>query len=273
MIKIKTSLILVFFTMLLLTVIPTPVFATTIDNNCAAGIHSYERTVLQEATCTTPGLAGYACVVCRTFYTEETPALSHDYKEQKTGATCTESGSIVKTCSRCKDSIREAIPAFGHNWGDWESTTNGERRVCANNSAHIETRNAADSAVQPPNADTPATDQILDTSSPESAADLPNSDTNESLLPETVDDAPINNTILQDTPTNTDTEGNISTIRQDTNLRFKLLDAILILCIIACWASCWMLLRRDKLVFDWDQNQRQLLRAQQGNWPEQPMQY
>ena len=69
------------------------------------------------------------------------------YDEIIKEANCVESGSKTHTCVVCDEIITEDIPALGHAWSDWVlitapgCETNGEeKRVCANDNSHVETR-------------------------------------------------------------------------------------------------------------------------------------
>ena len=77
--------------------------------------HSYtEQTV--NATCTEKGVTIYTCD-CGNVYTEELPALGHDYVPHEAQApTCTEIGwNTYNTCSRCNYTEYEEIPVLSHD--------------------------------------------------------------------------------------------------------------------------------------------------------------
>lgn len=81
-------------------------------------IHEYTMTVV-DPTCTSPGYTEYRCKNCEDRYQEnETPALGHDYKEEKIPAKCDEKGKIIYTCSRGDSSYTEEIPALNHQWDE-----------------------------------------------------------------------------------------------------------------------------------------------------------
>ncbi|MBQ7500269.1 MAG: hypothetical protein IJT91_05195 [Clostridia bacterium] len=51
-----------------------------------------------------------------------------------TEATCDEAGVMTYTCSKCGDTYSEEIPALGHDFGEWEDDPTdefGEKRVCS----------------------------------------------------------------------------------------------------------------------------------------------
>ena len=72
----------------------------------------------------------------------------HTYKYQITKvATCTEMGIGTYTCSICGESYTEEIPALGHDYGDWtiikEATYTEEgieEQICSRDSSHTQTR-------------------------------------------------------------------------------------------------------------------------------------
>lgn len=84
------------------------------------------------------------------------PALGHDpadpVEENRVDPGCTTPGSCdeVVYCDRCGEELSrttKTIPATGHDWGEWETTKEptatepGERRrVCKNDSSHVETK-------------------------------------------------------------------------------------------------------------------------------------
>ncbi len=59
----------------------------------------------------------YTCSRCEDSYSEEIPALAHDYQASVTEPTCTEAGSVTYTCSHCGDKYAEdGDPALGHDY-------------------------------------------------------------------------------------------------------------------------------------------------------------
>ena len=110
-----------------------------------------------EPDCLTTGLTeGSHCEDCGTVIVpqETVDALGHEYtSEITTPATCTEDGVETFTCIRGDDSYTKVIPATGHEWSEWtvdeeaipagcetEGKTAVEKRVCANDPSHVETR-------------------------------------------------------------------------------------------------------------------------------------
>ncbi len=81
--------------------------------------HNYSAEVTKAATCTAKGVKTFTCS-CGDSYTEEIPALGHDYKSSSTDATCTKPGTVTKTCSRCGDSSTETGVKLDH---DYQSVT------------------------------------------------------------------------------------------------------------------------------------------------------
>ena len=81
-------------------------------------LHPHKYTVSEHtpATCTENGSTTYKCW-CGKSYTEEAPAIGHNYVEEITKeATCTENGVATFTCSVCGDSYTEDIISTGHNY-------------------------------------------------------------------------------------------------------------------------------------------------------------
>ena len=62
--------------------------------------HTYVSTVKTAATCTEKGLMEYKCA-CGDSYTEEIPALGHDYKVTVIAPTETADGYTIHFCKRC----------------------------------------------------------------------------------------------------------------------------------------------------------------------------
>lgn len=88
---------------------------TYTQKTAATGEHNYESTVTTEATCTEAGVMTYTCVGCGESYTEEIPATGHKYETSITKATtCVVPGEQLCKCSVCGDEYTEEIPALGH---------------------------------------------------------------------------------------------------------------------------------------------------------------
>ena len=110
------------------------------------------------ATCTADGTKTAKCDRCDATdtITDVGSAKGHSpaeaVKENEVAATCTTDGSYdsVVYCSECNTELsREAktTEKFGHNWGEWTVETvasctekGTEKRVCANDESHVETR-------------------------------------------------------------------------------------------------------------------------------------
>ena len=72
-------------------------------------MHSYESTVAEDSTCTTPGIRVYICSVCDDSYTEDIPASGHGRLETVTEepvglftkgkqiTRCTDCGEVIET--------------------------------------------------------------------------------------------------------------------------------------------------------------------------------
>jgi hypothetical protein len=77
--------------------------------------HDYQQTAEKAATCTEDGSKTYSCSRCDDAYTENVPALGHDYTTEVIAPTCTEQGYTLYTCSRCDDSHKDNYQnALGH---------------------------------------------------------------------------------------------------------------------------------------------------------------
>ena len=138
------------------------------------GGHKLTHTAAKDATCTAAGNIEYwTCSRCGKYFTDSAgateiaksgiskAALGHNLTHTAAkAATCTAAGNTEYwKCSRCgkyfSDSsgskqIKQSatvVAATGHKWGTWTVTkqattteTGMERRVCANDSSHVETR-------------------------------------------------------------------------------------------------------------------------------------
>lgn len=95
--------------------------------------HNYS-TVVTEPTCTEKGYTTYTCNTCGHSYTEETPALGHDWGYAGTiEPNCTDDGEIEYTCANCgayKTEINPNAPALGHTWVDATCTEPKTCSVC-----------------------------------------------------------------------------------------------------------------------------------------------
>lgn len=110
---------------------------------------SPKQNITKEPTCITPGSADYTCDYehgadhpsCHRTWTDELPALGHDWKDNGdanhicdrdyataahtyndwvvvTPATCTTAGQKQRTCTVCGHVETQEIPATGHHWKD-----------------------------------------------------------------------------------------------------------------------------------------------------------
>lgn len=82
-----------------------------------AHAHSYAIAIIKEATCTQEGLKTYTCQSCADIYTEETPAMGHNYISEVIGATCTTVGHTAFTCDRCGDRYVK----ISGGWSEWST--------------------------------------------------------------------------------------------------------------------------------------------------------
>ncbi len=77
----------------------------------------HEYTSSTTATCTEDGVTTYTCSRCGASYTEDTPALGHDYVLNSSTATCTAAGTDTYKCSRCNDEYTVEVAAH-HSWDE-----------------------------------------------------------------------------------------------------------------------------------------------------------
>lgn len=79
--------------------------------------HEYISNVIKNPTCTDKGEMEYVCKKCGEKYSEDIPALGHDYQKTVINPTCEKNGYTENICSRCKDSyISDETLALGHNY-------------------------------------------------------------------------------------------------------------------------------------------------------------
>lgn len=112
--------------------------------------HRYNSGVVTTAaTCETAGVKTFTCV-CNRSYTESIPALGHKYGEWTTSraATCETLGEEKRVCANDAWHVEtRSIAALGHKYGAWTQVSaptcavqGQEKRVCSNNASHVETR-------------------------------------------------------------------------------------------------------------------------------------
>jgi len=86
--------------------------------------HAYESKITIEATCEAVGTLTYICE-CGESYTEDIPAVGHDWDEGviSKDPTCVAKGENTFTCFLCNATKTEPVPATGeHSWGEGEIT-------------------------------------------------------------------------------------------------------------------------------------------------------
>ena len=82
-----------------------------------AAMHTYEKTIIHEPTCTENGVGEYTCSQCGKRYTSEIEKTEHTYITNIVKPTCTEAGYTQHICSGCGASYRDdEEPATGHQW-------------------------------------------------------------------------------------------------------------------------------------------------------------
>ncbi len=88
--------------------------------------HSYNETVIRNATCYSMGISEFWCSGCDHSYTETTPKSPHIMDRwHYENPTCTERGYKIRYCMNVGmcDYFEDAlIPATGHSFGDWVIT-------------------------------------------------------------------------------------------------------------------------------------------------------
>ena len=129
-----------------------------------------ESEITKPATCTEPGVKTFTCTVCSGTKIEAVEPTGHawgawtkldDNSHQRvcandpahketeahiwnegeitTPATCTYSGLINYICTVCRCIKTDILEPIGHTWGNWEMVDEtNHRRVCLNNSTHVE---------------------------------------------------------------------------------------------------------------------------------------
>ncbi|MBQ7344982.1 MAG: hypothetical protein IJW45_02840, partial [Oscillospiraceae bacterium] len=91
------------------------VVSSSVDQSSCS--HSYTTTVVEEGTCTAPGVSVQACSTCGLVNETSTGADGHSYGSWTTvGATCTADGYQKRTCSACGDVETVTISATGHSY-------------------------------------------------------------------------------------------------------------------------------------------------------------
>ena len=71
----------------------------SLNTDPPAQVHDYQQTASQEPSCTAAGSVTYTCTDCGESYTEQIPALGHDY------AAADDEGDTVYTCTRCGEQL------------------------------------------------------------------------------------------------------------------------------------------------------------------------
>lgn len=83
--------------------------------------HVYEREVTKAPTCTEKGIETFTCKLCNDTYTDEIPALGHDWDNGTVtkAPACEEEGIRTYTCKRdSSHTYTETIPMLLHTWGN-----------------------------------------------------------------------------------------------------------------------------------------------------------
>ena len=83
--------------------------------------HVYEREVTKAPTCTEKGIETFTCKLCNDTYTDEIPALGHDWDNGTVtkAPACEEEGIRTYTCKRdSSHTYTEKIPMLLHTWGN-----------------------------------------------------------------------------------------------------------------------------------------------------------
>lgn len=106
-------------------------------------------TVTKAATCTEDGVKTFTCY-CRKSYTETIEKLGHSYGAwtESVAPTCEANGEEKRVCAHNAAHVEtRTVEKLGHSYGDWTEASAAtcakegvEERICANNSSHKETR-------------------------------------------------------------------------------------------------------------------------------------
>ncbi len=86
------------------------------------GNHFWNQTGHVDPTCTEPGYTTYQCVYCGQTYTDNIPALGHDWAHGNVikAPTCTEMGTVQYVCRRDHShTYQKNLSALGHDWTEW----------------------------------------------------------------------------------------------------------------------------------------------------------
>lgn len=118
----------------------TVCFCTLVFVGCGHICSFDERTITLNPTCEDSGIITYSCS-CGKAYTEEIPALGHDWNDGEIilESTCESEGEMEYICNRCKETKFEAIKKLDHVWDEGDiikeptRTENGETKyTCVN---------------------------------------------------------------------------------------------------------------------------------------------
>ncbi|MBQ2384560.1 MAG: family 20 glycosylhydrolase, partial [Oscillospiraceae bacterium] len=84
----------------------------------ASCAHSYEQTVVLEATCVAEGWKVFSCATCGHVYEESVPYGGHAYTSETVGATCMDYEKVRHTCTLCGDSYEEYPEHLLTQWSE-----------------------------------------------------------------------------------------------------------------------------------------------------------
>ncbi len=80
----------------------------------------WTQTVIQEPSCTEPGIGIQVCEGCGAEEEYDIPALEHSYGEPVISGSCTEPAAETFVCTLCGDKkVIEISAAPGHLWSEW----------------------------------------------------------------------------------------------------------------------------------------------------------
>ena len=92
------------------------------DSGRNGGNHFWNQTGHADPTCTEAGYTTYQCVYCGQTYTDNIPALGHDWAHGNVikAPTCTEMGTVQYVCRRDHThTYQKNVQALGHDWTEW----------------------------------------------------------------------------------------------------------------------------------------------------------
>ena len=104
--------------------------------------HEYVITSMRQPTCTAKGVKEVTCEHCDDEIVTYIDVVAHSYAvTSETAATCEQDGAIVSTCANCGAEQTEAIPATGHAYGVYAPAGDGTHVAECNTCGATRVRN------------------------------------------------------------------------------------------------------------------------------------